>query len=63
MTEYNSYKSKRNPMRTRFRGEYINNDDLQKFLAKESLSAMKLGFYETSDFLSELVDKLEGLKD
>jgi len=51
------------PIRTRFRGDYISNDDLQKFLLKESADALKIGFKETAECLRELSDKLQNLKE
>jgi len=50
-------------IRTRFRGDYINNLDLQRHLLKESVNAERIGKSEVSDYLAKLAERIDELRE
>ena len=57
-----NFANKRSIM-TRFKGRYLNNDDLQRYLLVDSLHAKEDGERLLSDYLYELAERLNKLKD
>ena len=51
------------PIKTRFRGQYVNNDDLQKMLLNTAIDARMNGDVDIANYCKLLADKLEKLKD